>query len=71
VLGGYDSVGFPMIVVPMGFEPNGMPAGITFMGRPYEEGKLIGYAYDYEQATKLRRPPPSTPPLAAPVAEPR
>jgi amidase len=65
VLGGYDSVGFPMIVVPMGFEPNGMPAGITFMGRPYDEGKLIGYAYDYEQATKLRRPPPSTPPLAA------
>jgi amidase len=65
VLGGYDSVGFPMIVVPMGFSMNGMPAGITFMGRPYDESKLIGYAYDYEQATKLRRPSPLTPPLAA------
>ena len=65
VLGGYDSVGFPMIVVPMGFGANGMPAGFTFMGRPYDEGKLIGYAYDYEQATKLRRPSPLTPPLAA------
>jgi amidase len=64
VLGGYDAVGFPMIVVPMGFGANGMPAGITFMGRPYAEGKLIGYAYDYEQATKLRRPSPLTPPLA-------
>jgi len=26
------------------------------MPRPYEEGKLIGYAYDYEQAAKHRRP---------------
>jgi amidase len=66
VLGGYDSVGFPMVVVPMGFVANGMPAAITFMGRPYDEGKLIGFSYDYEQATKLRRPPSSTPPLAAP-----
>jgi amidase len=36
---------------------------ISFMGRPYEEGKIIGYAYDYEQATKLRRPSPLVPPL--------
>jgi amidase len=37
---------------------------ITFMGRPYEEGKIIGYAYDYEQATMLREPSPLVPPLA-------
>jgi hypothetical protein len=24
---------------------------------PYTEGKLFGYAYAYEQATKLRKPP--------------
>ena len=28
------------------------------------EGKLIGLAYSFEQATHLRRPPASTPPLA-------
>jgi len=47
----------------MGFGSQGLPMTISFMGRPYEEGKIIGYAYDYEQATKLRRPSPLVPPL--------
>lgn len=64
-LGGYSSVGFPMIVVPMGFGTQGMPMGLAFMGRPYEEGRLLGYAFDYEQATLHRRPSPLVPPLAA------
>ena len=63
-LAGYGSVGFPGIVVPMGFGSEGLPMTISFMGRPYTEGKLIGFAYDYEQATRLRRPPPLLPPLA-------
>jgi hypothetical protein len=29
---------------------------ISFMGRPYEEDKIIGYAYDYEQATNSAAP---------------
>ena len=62
-LGGYNDGGFPMIVVPMGFGARGLPAGITFMGRPYAEGTILGYAYDYEQATRLRRPSPRVPPL--------
>jgi amidase len=62
-LGGYASVGFPMIVVPMGFGTQGLPMGIAIMGRPYEEGRIIGYAYDYEQASKMRRPSPLVPPL--------
>jgi amidase len=60
---GYSSIGFPMIVVPMGFGSQGLPMDISLMAKPYEEGKLIGYAFDYEQATKLRRPPPLVPPL--------
>ena len=63
-LAGYGSVGFPGIVVPMGFGSEGLPMTISFMGRPCTEGKLIGFAYDYEQATRLRRPPPLLPPLA-------
>jgi amidase len=60
-LGGYGSAGFPMIVVPMGFGSQGLPMGIAFMGRPYDEGRILGYAFDYEQATKMRRPPPLVP----------
>jgi Asp-tRNA(Asn)/Glu-tRNA(Gln) amidotransferase A subunit family amidase len=66
-LAGYSSIGFPGIVVPMGFGPEGLPMTISFMGRPYDEGKLIGYAYDYEQATMLRRPSPLVPPLPGEV----
>lgn len=62
-LAGYSSVGFPSIVVPMGFGSQGLPTSLGFLGRPYEEGKLISYAYDYEQATQLREPPPLLPAL--------
>jgi hypothetical protein len=40
-----------------------LPTAISFFGKPYEEGKLISYAYDYEQATKLRAPSPLVPSL--------
>ena len=68
-LAGYSSVGFPSIVVPMGFGSQGLPMTISFLGRPYDEGKLIGYAYDYEQATMMRRPTPLAPPLPGDVIE--
>ena len=53
----------PVIAVPAGFTSDNLPAGITFMGRPYEEGTLIKLAYAYEQATHHRVPPKTTPPL--------
>ena len=62
-LAGYSSDGFPGIVVPMGFGSQGLPMTISFLGRPFDEGKLIGYAYDYEQATMMRRPSPLVPSL--------
>jgi amidase len=62
-MAGYGSVGFPGIVVPMGFGSRGLPMTISFMGRPYGEGQLIGFAYDYEQASRLRRPSRLLPPL--------
>jgi amidase len=61
--------GFPSIVVPGGFaSPTatarlGIPAGIEFLGRPWSEELLIEIGYGYEQVTKHRRPPPTTPPL--------
>jgi len=53
----------PVVAVPAGFTTDNLPAGITFMGRPYDEGTLIRLAYAYEQATHHRRPPATTPPL--------
>jgi amidase len=48
--------GYPHITVPAG-DYRGLPVGLSFFGRPFSEGKLISYAYAYEQATKLRTPP--------------
>jgi Asp-tRNA(Asn)/Glu-tRNA(Gln) amidotransferase A subunit family amidase len=50
--------GFPAITVPMGFtRGNTLPAGVTFFGRAWSEGKLITLSYGFEQATKHRRAP--------------
>jgi Asp-tRNA(Asn)/Glu-tRNA(Gln) amidotransferase A subunit family amidase len=58
------TTGFPAVNVPMGYTRGGtLPAGLTFLGRPWDEATLIALAYSYEQATHHRRPPPSTPPL--------
>jgi len=58
------TTGFPAIQVPMGYTRGGrLPAGITFFGRAWSEPVLIKLAYSYEQATRHRRPPDSTPPL--------
>src|SRR5213593_4778994 len=53
----------PTIVVPAGFTRDNLPAGISFLGRPYDDGKMIKLAYAYEQATRHRGPPASTTPL--------
>lgn len=58
------TTGFPAINVPMGFSRGGtLPAGMTIYGKAWSEAALIKYAYAYEQATKHRHPPASTPPL--------
>ncbi len=51
--------GTPSLTVPIG-DSHGLPLGITFMGRPYAEGELIGFGFALEQATKARRPPQYT-----------
>jgi amidase len=55
--------GFPAITVPMGFTYDVLPAGLTFLGRLFDEPTLIKYAYAYEQATKHRHPPEKFPKL--------
>jgi amidase len=48
--------GYADITVPAGYDA-GLPIGITFIGGRWAEPKLIGLAYDYEQATQVRTPP--------------
>ncbi|MGQ0736659.1 MAG: amidase family protein [Acidobacteriota bacterium] len=57
------TTGFPSVQVPMGYTRGVLPAGMTFFGRAWSEAALIRLAYAYEQATRHRRPPVSTPPL--------
>ena len=51
----------PVITVPAGVTSDNLPAGITFMGKPYEDETMIKLAYAYEQGTHHRRAPDSTP----------
>ncbi len=51
----------PSVVVPAGFTRDELPAGITFLGRPYDDANMLSLAYAYEQATGHRRAPASTP----------
>ena len=48
--------GYPDITVPAGYDA-GLPIGITFIGGRWAEPKLLGLAYDFEQATQVRVPP--------------
>jgi amidase len=45
--------GYPHITVPMGMV-HGLPVGLSFVASAWSEGKLIGYAYAFEQATHAR-----------------
>jgi Asp-tRNA(Asn)/Glu-tRNA(Gln) amidotransferase A subunit family amidase len=56
-------VSVPVVVVPAGFTQDNLPAGIVFLGRPYDDGNMIKFAYSYEQATYHRRAPATTPEL--------
>jgi amidase len=48
--------GYPHVTVPAGFV-FGLPAGLSFIGRPWSEGTLLRLAFAFEQATRARRPP--------------
>ncbi|PPS13547.1 hypothetical protein GOBAR_AA07028 [Gossypium barbadense] len=57
----YAIGGFPAIIVPAGYDSQGVRIGISFGGLKGSEGKLIEIAYAFEQATKIRKPPPFKP----------
>jgi aspartyl-tRNA(Asn)/glutamyl-tRNA(Gln) amidotransferase subunit A len=46
-----NGAGLPSISVPSGFSKEGLPTGIQFMGRAYEENKIITIARRYQELT--------------------
>ena len=54
---------WPALSVPSGYLGAGLPVGLQILGRAWDDARIIGYAYAYEQATHYRRPPPAVPPL--------
>jgi len=62
------TTGLPAISMPAGFSTDGLPIGLELLGGAWEEAKLLRYAYAWELAGKVRKPPFSTPPLVKGVA---
>lgn len=56
--------GIPTVTVPMGIMADiGMPVGLTFAGKAYDDTRILRFAADYEQASKRRAAPQRTPEL--------
>ncbi|WP_124420167.1 amidase [Pseudomonas sp. R2-60-08W] len=59
-------LGVPTVTVPMGVMADiGMPVGLTFAGRAYDDSALLRFASAYEATGSKRMIPPRTPPLSA------
>ena len=57
-------LGVPTVTVPMGVMPDiGMPVGLTFAGRAYDDSALLRLASAYEASGSKRLIPPRTPAL--------
>lgn len=48
--------GYPHVTVPAGYI-QGLPVGVSFFGAAWSEGKLLQFAYAFEQVTQHRRAP--------------
>jgi amidase len=58
-------LGVPTVTVPMGVMADiGMPVGLTFAGRAYDDSSLLRLASAFESTGNRRRVPPRTPPLS-------
>ncbi len=54
----YALAGYPAITLPHGTTGEGIPSGLTLIGRHLSDVELLGYAYAFEQTGAWRVPPP-------------
>lgn len=58
-------LGIPTVTAPMGVMSDiGMPVGLTFAGRGYDDTQLLSYAWAFDHARNHRIVPPRTPELS-------
>ncbi len=58
-----SATGLPGIIVPGGYTKENLPIGLQFVGVPFGDLKLLQVAYGYEQTSKRRKAPATTPAL--------
>jgi amidase len=58
--------GYPLLSMPAGYTPWGLPVNLTLMGRAWSEPTLIRIASALERALPPRRPPQYLPTLSLP-----
>ncbi len=67
IVGGCSSppamAGYPHLTVPAGYLHDHLPVALSFFSTAWQDGKLLGYGYAFEQATKVRKPPQYLPTL--------
>ncbi|MFN8543892.1 MAG: amidase [Candidatus Binatia bacterium] len=57
--GPFNLTGLPVLALPCGFTPGGLPVGMQLVGRPFAEAAVLaaGHAYQRETDWHARRPP--------------
>lgn len=55
--------GLPTVVAPAGVDATGTPVGLQFLGRMWDDARLVGFAYAYEQSDHPRVAPGTVPEL--------
>ncbi|WP_312018685.1 amidase [Streptomyces sp. I05A-00742] len=56
--------GYPHVTVPAGYARGALPLGLSFVGARCSDARLLGYAYAFEQATRVRTAPRCLPSLS-------
>ena len=67
-----NDIGLPTITFPYAYYADGTPCNMAFIGDLWTDEKLMSWAYDFEQATKGRKPPTlnTKVPVLAPATRP-
>ena len=55
--------GLPALSMPAGFTEAGIPVGIEFLGKQFQDSQLLAIAQDFANSNNVRQPPSVTPPL--------